>query len=218
MRVVFIGAGTLTVSTADMLIRRGHDVVIIDGDKERVQALSEELDCGFIHGDGTRPAILQEANPGQADFLFCLTDNDQSNIIASLVGRSQGFERVVTMIADSAFEHICTELGLSNTIVPNRTISRTLADMVEGHDILELSTMIKGEVRFFAFLVREEDEVPVSELKLPDHTAVVCIYRDDDFLLPDPERTLVEGEQVLLVTHRKHLEKLRQRWGEHEQS
>ena len=137
MRVVFVGAGNLALMTARLLLKRGHEVVIIEADKALVQELPEQLDCGIIHGDGSKPAILREAGPNETDVLFCVTGSDQANIIAALVGRSLGFERVVTKIDDPEFEHICLELGLESTIIPSRTIGRHLADMCEGRDPLD---------------------------------------------------------------------------------
>ncbi len=84
---------------------------------------------GFIHGDGTRPAILREGDPQGTDLLFCLTHDDQSNIIASLVARSLGYRRVVTKIEDPDLEHICSELGLADSLVPMHTVGRYLADI-----------------------------------------------------------------------------------------
>ena len=53
MRVAFVGAGPITVGAAEILIRRRVDVVIIEKDKECIEALADTLDCGFIHGDGS---------------------------------------------------------------------------------------------------------------------------------------------------------------------
>ena len=128
MRVVFIGASSLAVLTAKLMRERGDEVVIIEHDKDHIDALTEELDCGFLHGDGSKPAILREADPNGTDVLFALTDNDQANILASLVGRSLGFKRVVTKIQDAELEHVCKELGLEDIIVPSRTIGRFLAE------------------------------------------------------------------------------------------
>ena len=86
MRVVFVGASSLAVVTAKLMRERGDEVVIIEHDKDHIDALPEELDCGFLHGDGSEPAILREADPNGTDVLFALTDNDQANILASLVG------------------------------------------------------------------------------------------------------------------------------------
>lgn len=212
MRAVFVGGGSLSVKTANLLLGRGHEVVIVEGDKERIDALSQEIDCGFLHGDGSKPAILREADPAQTDVLYCLTGNDQANIIASLVGRSLGFGRVITKIEDPEFEHICIELGLENPIIPARTIGRYLADMFEGKDPLELSTMIRDEARAFSFVARKEDESRIDELQLPENSRVICIYRDDKFLLADDDTVLQTGDEVVIIAHRDSLMALTERW------
>ena len=211
MRAVFIGASTLAGATARLLLTRGHEVVVIELDKERIEALANDLDCGYIHGDGSKPAILREADPEHADLLFCLTGSDQANIIASLVGRSLGFPRVVTKIDDPAFEHICIELGLEGTVIPTRTIGRHLADIAEGRDPLELSTMIREEARAFSFVAGAADAVRVDELDLPARTRLVCIYRGGKLLIPDASTTLREDDEVVLITHRDNLDRLKAR-------
>ena len=115
MRFVFVGAGAVTKHTAEILVKGGHVVVIVEVDKERIDELGQTLDCGFVHGDGGAPDILRETDPDKTDFLFCLTGNDQTNIIASLVGRSLGFKQVVTQINNPQYEHICMELGLKDS-------------------------------------------------------------------------------------------------------
>ena len=212
MRIVFVGASKRTVLTVRNLLERKHEVIIVEIEKQKIDELSQELDCGFIHGDGSRPEILREVGPEHTDLLLCLTNNDQTNIIASLVGRSLGFHRIITKIEYPEYEHICTELGLENTIIPTRTISRFLVDMIAGRDILELSTMIKGEARFFSFIAREEDEGEMSALKLPETARVICYYRGGKFLLADEKSKLEKGDEVIVLTHSKNLSTLRERW------
>lgn len=212
MRIAFAGAGKLAVMTARRLLESGHEVVMIEKDKSRIEELSEGLDCGFLHGDGSKPGVLREVGPEDTDFLFCLTGNDEANIIASLVGRSLGFSRVVAKIEDPELVHICTELGLEDTIVPTMTISRFLTDIVAGRDILELSSMIKGEARFFSFFAREEDELEIKELGLPDEARVICYYRDDKFMLPEEGTRLKKGDEVVILAHSNRLKALRERF------
>ncbi|MEZ5579153.1 MAG: NAD-binding protein [Candidatus Competibacteraceae bacterium] len=76
MRIALIGAGLTTVGAAEILIRRRAEVVIVEQDKERIEALVDTLDCGFIHGDGSKPAVLREVGPQHTDVLCCFTDND----------------------------------------------------------------------------------------------------------------------------------------------
>jgi trk system potassium uptake protein TrkA len=212
MRTVFVGAGKVSLGTAKALIKKGHEVVIIETDKARIDELSEEMDCSFLQGDGSQPNILREVNPGQTDFLFCLTDSDQDNVIASLVGRSLGFSRVVTSIGDPQFEDICRELGLKDTIIPSRTISRYLEDMVGGTENIDLSAVIKDEARFFIFTAKEENAVAAKDLKLPADAKVICYYRDGKFSHADEETTFRIGDEIVILTHSKNMAALQERF------
>jgi len=212
MRIAFVGAGEVAVRTAELLIERGHEVVVIENDQEKIDDLSDKLDCSFLHGDGSKPAILREVGPEQTDVLFCLTDSDQVNLISSLVGRSLGFKRVIPSIQDPEFEGICWELDLKDTILPSRTVSRYLADMVEGVDILELSTVIKGEARFFTFTVDKEKGKSVVDLDLPKNTRLICYYRDGRFSLADDTTKLRKGDEMVVLAHSEAIGELRERW------
>ncbi|HSS65183.1 MAG TPA: NAD-binding protein [Gammaproteobacteria bacterium] len=208
MRAVFIGASNLTVATAKRLLKEGHEVVVIDKDKTRIEELSEELDCGLIHGDGSRPSQLEEVSPGDTEYLFCLSNDDQANIIASLVGRELKFGRVVTRIENSEFEPICVHLGLESLIIPDQEISGSLLDMVEGREPAGLSTVLKGGVRFFTFIAGEKHAGRVKDLALPDDTRVIAITRDDDSQVAFDDTKIQKDDEVFMITLEEYLDVL----------
>lgn len=212
MRAVFIGAGELTKQTALQLLKIGYEVVIIEKDKARIDELSNDIAAGFIHGDGSKPAILREATPAATDFLFCLAGNDQYNIIASLVGRSLGYKRVITRIEDASYEHICIELGLADIIVPDHTIARYLTDMCEGQSPLEVSALIKGDARVFSFVAGEQDEIPVADLHLPGNSRLIFLYRNSELVLPEADTKLHKDDEVIIIAHSDALPALAERW------
>lgn len=214
MRAVIVGAGQIAVETARLLLGRGHQVVMIERSRERIDDLQEGLDCSFLQGDGSKPDVLKQAGPNDTDILFCLADSDQANIIASVVGRSLGYDRVVTRIQDTSYEAICIELSLENTIIPSRTIGRYLADMAEGVDVLELSTVIRGEARFFTFVAGKEQAGPVSELGLPAQSRAICLYREDEFQMVDEDTTLTKGDEVVVLARAQQLPELRERFNQ----
>lgn len=212
MRIAFIGASEVTVRTAELLIDRGHEVIIIENNHAKVEELSDTMDCSFLEGDGSNPSILREVGPEQTDVLFCLSDSDQANIIASLVGRTLGFKRVIPSLQNPEFEDICKELDLEDTILPSRTISRYLADMAEGLDILELSTVIKGEARFFSFTVDKEKGRQVQDFDLPEQARIICYYRADQFFLAEESTQLRKGDEVVILTSSAAINELREKW------
>lgn len=212
-RIVFIGTGKITLNAARSLIEEGHEVVIIERDKERIDELSDDLDCGFIHGEGSAPDVLEEVGPGQTDCLFCLTGNDQNNIIAGLVGRSLDFDKTVVKIEDHAYEHICAELGLEDIIVPTQTIGRYLVDMVEGGGASELSNVLRDKARFYLFVIGEDEEdKKVADLDLPDKARIICYYRDKEFNLADEDSTLKSGDEVVVMAAKEAIESLKKKW------
>jgi len=213
MRTVFVGAGSFTVHAARSLLERKRQVVIVERSKDVIASVQEELDCGFLLGDATRPNVLREVAPAEDDVLFCLTGNDQTNIIASLVGRSLGFSRVITRINDTEFEHVCIELGLQEAVLPARTLGRYLADMAAGHEVLELSSAIRGEARIFLFVAgASEDGLRLDELELPEDAHVALLYRAGQFVPCTAATRIALHDDVVVVTPRRQLAALRERW------
>jgi hypothetical protein len=93
MRAVFLGGGALSVMADRVLLNRAHEVIIIEQDKDRIDVLSDEFACGFIHGDGSKPAILRETDPRDVDFLFCLTKQRSDQYYRQPGGVLAGLER-----------------------------------------------------------------------------------------------------------------------------
>ncbi len=212
MRIVFSGAGPATVLAARALVKKNHEVIIIDTDKEKIDGLSEKLDCSFLHGNAAKPAVLKETNPKNCDFLFCLTDSDEANIITSLLGRSLGFKRVVTSIENTELEEMCRETDLKDVVIPARSFSRHIENMVAGLEDVDLSTLLKGDARFFSFIAGKRDAGTISDLGLPDGAKFIYYYRDGEFCLTDEKTRIKKGDEIVIITHVDHLSELNERW------
>ncbi|WP_295886129.1 TrkA family potassium uptake protein [uncultured Thiohalocapsa sp.] len=214
MRTAFIGSNSLTVTTAELLLADGHEVIIVERDRNRIDELSERLDAGFVHGDGTSPTVLRDVEPENTDVLFCLLESDQSNILAALIGRSLGFERVVPRINDRQFQHITDELGLDDTVLPNQAVASHLRDLLGGEKSLELSSVIRDDAAVFSVVAGEDEAGPLEELDLPERTRIVCLYRSERFRLPENTRRIKADDEIILICAREQLDELHRRWGD----
>lgn len=72
--------------------------------------------------------------------------------------------------------------------------------------------MIKGDAHLLSFVAQEADAGPLQQLDLPREARVVCVYRGDEFLWPDSSLRLRADDEVVLLTHTRHLESLRVQW------
>ncbi len=218
MRIVLLGTGSLSLATARLLIDHGHEVIVIEPDATKVEKLGEELDCSFITGDVSRPAVLKEVGPKNTDFLFCLAENDQANIIAALVGRTLGFGRVVTSIKDPDYGPICAELGLDDAIFLDRSLALDLVDMVAGVERASLSAAVRGGLRFLAFRVRGEQAGTLADLGLPATSRVVAITRAGKSALAAEDTKLDEGDELLVVADAKAIDAVREIFRRHDEN
>lgn len=212
MRIVLVGGSPLVIHCAQRLINDKHDVIIIEEEADVIEELSEKLDCSFIEGNATLPLILKETDPKTIDALLCLTKNDSVNIVVGLVGRSLEFKNVMIGIQDPDLEHVCNELGLSNTIVPIKKVSHDLVNAIYDQDAQAFENLVKGEASLFAFDARPEDAGPLGKLNLPAGAMAVWFYRGDQFHLAKTDTLLKEGDYVVVATVRSELKGLRKQF------
>jgi trk system potassium uptake protein TrkA len=213
MRIVFIGASALAVEAARALIDDGHEVVIVDEDESRLEALEEmDLDCGLVHGDGSRPAVLSELGPGNTDFLFCMSNSDQDNILAALAGKQLGFGQVVAKIEDPDFRGLCAELGLEDVLIPTQETANAITDRVAGITSVDLAPLMETGIRFFSFAARSGHAGPVSELGLPDGARLLAVTRDGETELAAEDVEIQEHDTVYVICFQDHVKDLRSRF------
>ena len=132
MRVVMIGASNLALTTAEVLLEEGAELVIVEKDRSTIEALSERYDCSFVHGDGSRPQILEDVGAEDTDCLFCQSSDDKANMLAAVVAKTMSFDRVVVRIEDQELLPISAQLELEHVIVPDRRVAHELVAFAHG--------------------------------------------------------------------------------------
>lgn len=123
-----------------------------------------------------------------------------------------GFQRIITSVEDEDLGSLCEELGLEDTIIPARTISLHLNNIVEGLDNIELSTLLRGSARFFSFAAAKSEKGQIRKLDLPEGARAIYFYRDEKFYFVDEDTKVDEGDEIVILTQSKHLAELNERW------
>lgn len=100
MRIFIVGAGEVGIHIASSLVLEGHDLVIIERDAKKAADLQSSMDLLAVHGDGCNPRLLKKHGIDSADLLFAVSDNDATNILASLTARSLGAKQAVVRIGN----------------------------------------------------------------------------------------------------------------------
>jgi trk system potassium uptake protein TrkA len=200
MRITILGATRLAVATIEQLIASGHEVILIDKDHERLDALAETLDCGMIRGDGTLPHTQRDAFGDGADAFVALTHEDNINILAAVVARAVGYPRVIPQISRTELLPIVDELGVGETITPHRSVAETLVAALEWREEIATIDVLKNELRLVLVAPGPEFEaVRLGDLDLPPSARGIARIRDGHEAPVAPDLNIESGDRLLLV-------------------
>lgn len=90
MKIIVVGGGKVGFAIAAETTREGHDVTIIDNDRETVERLSAALDAMVLYGNGAALAVQKDAGVEDSDLLIAATAQDELNMICCILARKLG--------------------------------------------------------------------------------------------------------------------------------
>jgi len=196
-RVVVAGGGRVGRRAAHMLDDRGHDVIVVERDSERADALSDDYVATVIEGDATRPDILEQVGLDRADVVAALTSQTGTNLAICMMVRelSPDTQTVVRTERESGEEF---DRFVDEVIFPERAGARAAVNAIEP-DVSALED-VTGELDILE--VHVADGAPVAdkslaEVALPHGSLVVSDAAGD--MLAGPETVLHPGESYIVA-------------------
>ncbi|SFM76238.1 potassium channel family protein [Methanolobus profundi] len=202
MRVIIVGAGSLGIQLTKNMIEQGREVILIEKDEAIAKELAETLDCTVINAEGTRPDILEKADLSNADAIVACTSNDQNNILIGLIARDAKVGKIILKIDDKQFMDVANKLGFYYMINPSSISSRYISDVIRGINTIELSNLVRSNVRFMGVIITEDViNMKLSEISLPEDSAFIGLYRKNEFILAEKDPKLREKDEVIIVTN-----------------
>ena len=103
MKIIIVGCGKVGVSIATELNLEGHDITVIDVNKNKVQEISDTLDIMGIEGNGATYEVLAEAGADSADLLIAATALDETNIYSCLMAKSAGVKHTIARVRNPEY-------------------------------------------------------------------------------------------------------------------
>lgn len=197
-RFVIAGGGRVGIQTAKNLTEQGHEVVLIEADEQRVDELADAYLGTVIHGDATRPSILEQADLGSADAIAALTDDSAANL-AICMEAQQLAPSIRTLARAETQTDQEYEAVVDATLLPQYLGGDHAADMLTGEGI---RTLVYPTDDLDIIEVTVTESAPVSgrrleEIALP--SGALLISSADRDRLAGPETVLEAGERYILA-------------------
>ena len=203
MYVVIAGGGKVGRSIAVDLLADGHEVTIIELVEARCEQLLRDHDLLVIHGDACDVRYLQQAKLERADVFVATTGSDDANFVAAQLARTS-FEvpRIISRVNSPQNEDIFARLNIEAVSTTN-LISRLIRDEVTVGDLVHIYTLRRGAANLVEIDVPAEADSPgpqIAQMHLPRETVIVCVFRDDDTIIPHGQTHLMPGDQLIVIT------------------
>ena len=202
--VMIIGGGRMAYYLAKEMLMLRVRVKIIELDMKRCEYLCEMLpEAVIIHGDGTDKELLQEEGLEKTDAVVTLTSMDEENIVVSLYAKVKKVSKVIAKINRISFDEILDKLDIDGFISPKTIAANNIVRNVET-----LHRLINDQVEALEFRVNENSPVvgiPLKDLRTKDELLVATIIRGTQVIIPGGNDTIEIGDNVIIVTAKKHL-------------
>lgn len=207
--LVVVGGGNVGLHLVKKIreLSRKVNIKIIEQNLERARLISDELGAGVIvlHGDALDRAMLDEAQIGLAETIVAVTNDDETNIFASVLAKQAGCKRAITLINKRNYEALTPSLGIDAVVSPSAVTISTVLRHVRRGSIAALHTLredfgevIEAELTSESRLVRR----PIGELGLPPGMKIGAVVRDGQVIIPQATTQLLVGDHIVaLVTY-----------------
>jgi trk system potassium uptake protein TrkA len=202
-RVMIAGGGNIGATLATN-IERQYQVKIIEQSYERCRFLSERLKHALVlHGSATDPQLLAAENIEGTDVFCALTNNDESNIMMSMLAKRQGAKKVITLIANTAYADLVSD-EIDIAISPQQITIGSLLTHVRRGDISNVHSLRRGAAEAIEVTAHGDSRSSrvvgrrLDEIKLPEGVTIGAIVRGKEVLIAHSHIVVETDDHVIL--------------------
>ncbi len=213
-KAVIIGGGNIGFSLAQLI--ESSDTYIktevIENNKERAEYLASNLqNITVTNGDGLDNQILEEVNISDAGYCIAVTEDDEVNILSSLLAKRAGAEKSLTLINNSNYSSLLTNIGVDMTIDPKIITISKILEKVRGVKIRNdysigdgFGEVIEADIQPDSSLCNKN----LKELNLPKGIRIGSILRDEKVIIPNSQTVFKENDDVVFFSETNCIKKL----------
>ncbi|AQQ66226.1 Trk system potassium transporter TrkA [Microbulbifer agarilyticus] len=221
-RITIAGGGNIGLRLATKLENR-YSVKIIEQSHERCIFLSEELSNSIVlHGSASDQDLLLEENIEDTDVFLALTNDDEANIMSSLLAKRLGARKVMALINNRAYVDLVQGGEIDIAISPQQNTIGSLLTHVRRGDMVNVHSLRRGAAEAIEVIAHGDNRTSkvvgrkIEDIDLPEGASIGAIVRERDGesqVLIAHDNIVVETDDHVIVflvdrRHTRHVEQL----------
>ena len=211
-KILIIGGGNIGFNLAKNIEETLETVrvKIVEKNKERAEFLANQLnDAIVINGDGLDEEVLTEANLGEAETVLALTNDDEDNLMVSVLvekfakdQKDIDDKRTMALINKPNYSLLQSSLKIDDLIDPRMTTVSSILKHIHKGTIENAYTLSDGEYEVIEAEIIETSELINKEIKnsnLPDELRIGAVLRDEKIIIPRSNFIFKKDDRVVFI-------------------
>jgi trk system potassium uptake protein TrkA len=203
-RIILAGGGNIGSNLARNLERR-HHVKIIERDLDRAEFIAEDLEKAIVLvGDCADEELLREEAIDTTDVYCVLTNDDEANILSSMLAKKMGAEKVIALINRPSYVDLVESGSIDIAVSPQQVTIGALLTHIRRGNMVRVHSLRRGAaeaIEAVALGDKRSSKVvgrAIEEIALPAGTTIPAIVRGEEVIIAHHDTVIVEHDHVIL--------------------
>ncbi len=205
MYMIVIGGGKIGFHLGKALLSEGHEILIIEKDRNRIEFITNELGSICMNGDGCEVSTLGEAGAARADMLIAVTGDDEDNLTSCQVAKLvYKVPRTIARINNPLHEKLFKMLGVDITVSSTNIIMESIQQEVPTHILTHLMTLQDQGLTVVEIRIPANAKCigkKIKNLSLPTGSMLILVLRrGEEPQMTTPDTVIQIGDQIIALT------------------
>ncbi|AGB42180.1 K+ transport system, NAD-binding component [Halobacteroides halobius DSM 5150] len=212
MNIIIVGGGKKGFQLAKYCHKFGHQVTVIESNKEKINKLKDKLEVNVLLGDGTKRDYLEKAGAEEGDIVVAATSNDQDNlVICQLAERQFDIGRTLALVNNPGNEKLFEWLGVNQVVSSTSLMLGLIEEEIEWKEKSNLWADSINQLKMHYIQVEEEAiacNQKIKDITIPDEAILITILRGDQAIVPRGNTTIKAKDTVIALADPEVKDKL----------
>lgn len=206
-RVLIVGGGRIGYRLAVKLEAQSIYCKVVEKNFERCALLAEKLNKAVVlHGDGSDQGLLSEENIGDIDVVVTLTDDEETNILSSLLARRMGARKAITKISKFSYFPLMKAIGIEQVISTRLSAINSILQHIRRGKVVSAISLKGEQAEALEVVALETSDIvtkPLKRIHFPKGAIVAGIIRKDHIIIPTGDSIIEPGDRIIIFAQRK---------------
>ena len=211
-RVLIVGGGRIGFRLASLLEEKSIYSKVIEKNPDRCTVLAESLNKAVVLcGDGSDQSLLAEENIGDIDVVVTLTDDEETNILASLLATRMGAQKSITKISKFSYFPLMKAIGLEQVVSPRLSAINTILHHIRKGKVLSVISLKGEQAEVIEAIALETSEIvgkPLKNISFPKGALVAGIIRKENIIIPTGDSVIEPDDRVIIFAIKQAVPKI----------